>query len=194
MRFVHPMPNKSQADLVLGTIGPRRQDADFYAAEVGDTILGQLGLGGRIGLSVRDNAGMAYYARTNLSGNLGPSPWSAYAGVNPAGVDKAIELILAEIRRFREELVADQELVDAKAYLTGTLPLQLETNEGVASMLLEMQLYQLGDDFIARYPELINAVTKQEIRAAAQKYLSDEHYALAIAGPYPQSKPTEAKN
>lgn len=184
VRYVHPMLNKSQADLVLGNIGPRRQAEDFYAAEVGDTILGQLGLGGRIGLSVRDTAGMAYYARTSLSGNLGPSPWTVYAGVNPAGVDQAIELIRAEIRRFREELVADTELADAKAYLTGTLPLQMETNEGVASILLEIQLYRLGDDFIARYPGIINAVTKGEIQAAARKYLGDEIYALAIAGPY----------
>lgn len=183
-RYVHPMPAKSQADLVLGNIGPRRQAEDFYAAEVGDTILGQLGLGGRIGLSVRDTAGMAYYARTSLSGNLGPSPWTVYAGVNPAGVDQAIGLIRAEIRRFREELVADTELADAQAYLTGTLPLQMETNEGVASILLEIQLYRLGDDFIARYPGIVNAVTREEIRAAARKYLSDEVYALAIAGPY----------
>lgn len=184
VRYVHAMPTKSQADLILGTIGPRRGDSDFYAAEVGDTILGQLGLGGRIGLSVRDTAGMAYYARTSLSGNLGPSPWTAYAGVNPTGVDKAVDLILAEIRRFREELVNDQELADAQAYLTGIMPLQLETNEGVASLLLEMHLYQLGDDFIVRYPELIHAVTKEDIRAAAQKYLSHEAYALSIAGPY----------
>jgi zinc protease len=181
------MPNKSQADVVLGNIGPRRQAEDFYAAEVGDTILGQLGLGGRIGLNVRDKEGMAYYARTSLSGNLGPSPWTIYAGVNPANIDKAIDLMLAEVRRFRTELVSQQELADAKAYLTGILPLQLESNEGVASLLLESHLYQLGDDFIARYPHLINAVLPEEIQATAQKYLSDEIYALAIAGPYPGS-------
>lgn len=184
VRYVHAMPNKSQADLVLGTVGPRRLDADFYAAEVGDTILGQLGLGGRIGLNVRDKEGMAYYARTSLSGNLGPSPWTIYAGVNPANVDRAIDLIVAEVRRFRTEPVNEQELADAKAYLTGTLPLQLESNEGVASLLLESHLYNLGDDFIARYPDLINAVTAEEITAAAYKYLNDEVYALAIAGPY----------
>jgi zinc protease len=188
VRYVHTMPNKSQADLVLGTVGPRRQDDDFYAAEVGDTILGQLGLGGRIGLNVRDKEGMAYYARTSLSGNLGPSPWTVYAGVNPANIDKAIDLMLAEVRRFRTELVSGQELADAKAYLTGTLPLQLESNEGVASLLLEAHLYQLGDDFIARYPDLINAVTPEQIQTTAQKYLSDEVYALAIAGPYAESK------
>lgn len=187
VRYVYPMPNKSQADVILGTIGPHRKADDFYAAEVGDTILGQLGLGGRIGLNVRDKEGMAYYARSGLSGSLGPSPWTVYAGVNPANLDKAIDLMLAEVRRFRTEPVTAQELADAKAYLTGTLPLQMESNEGVASLLLETHLYQLGDDFIARYPDLINAVTKEEIQATAHKYLNDEFYALAIAGPYTES-------
>jgi predicted Zn-dependent peptidase len=60
----------------------------------------------------------------------------------------------------------------------------METNEGVAGILLDIHLYQLGDDFIARYPDIINAVTKEAVQAAAQKYLSDEVYALSIAGPY----------
>ena len=151
---------------------------------MGDTILGQLGLGGRIGQSVRDNKGMAYYARTNLSGGLGPAPWYIYAGVNPDNVDEAVELMLAEVHRFREEPVTDQELADTKSYLTGILPLQMESNEGVANILLQIHLFQLGDDFITRYPDLIKAVTKADIQTTAQKYLSDEVYALSIAGPY----------
>jgi len=183
-QHIHPMPAKSQADLVLGSIGPTRTDDDFYAAYVGDTVLGQLGLGGRIGRIVRDEAGMAYYARTALSGGLGPGPWYIYAGINPGNVDEAIELIRAELRRFRQEPVSAQELADAKAYLTGILPLQMESNEGVASTLLQMQLFDLGDDFIERYPDMINAITQADIQAVAQKYLSDEVYALSIAGPY----------
>ena len=184
VRHTHPMPDKSQVDLVLGYIGPSRMADDYYAAYVGDTILGQLGLGGRVGQSVRDKEGMAYYARTNLSGGLGPAPWYLYAGINPSNVDKAIELMLAEVRRFHEEPVTDQELADAKSYLTGILPLQMETNEGVASILLQMHLFQLGDDFITRYPDIIEAITKPDIQAVAQKYLSDDVYALSIAGPY----------
>ena len=184
VRHIHPMPNKSQVDVVLGCIGPSRTADDYYAAYVGDTILGQLGLGGRIGRNVRDTEGMAYYARTSLAGGLGSAPWYLYAGVNPGNVDKAIELMLAEVRRFRDEFVTDQELADAKSYLTGILPLQMETNEGVASILLQMHLFQLGDDFITRYPDLINAITKADVQTAAQNYLSDEVYALSIAGPY----------
>jgi zinc protease len=186
VRAFHTMENKSQTDVVLGTIGPSRLADDFYAAYIGDTILGRLGLGGRIGMSVRDNEGMAYYARSSLYGGLGPGPWIIYAGVNPTAVDKAIEVMLTEIRQFCEEFVTDQELADAKAYLTGILPLQMETNEGVAATLVELELYQLGDDFIARYPDIIHAVTKEDIQAAALNHLNDEIYALSIAGPYHQ--------
>ena len=78
----------------------------------------------------------------------------------------------------------DQELEDGKDYLTGSLPLRLETNEGIAGTLLDMELHQLGDDYIIRYPDLMRAVTKEQIQAAAQKYLDPEHYALVIVGPY----------
>lgn len=184
VRHIHTMPTKAQADLVLGYIGPTRASDDFYAAYVADTILGNLGLGGRIGKNVRDEAGLAYYARTDLSAGLGPTPWSIYAGVNPDNVDQAIDLILAEVRRAREQPVLDQELADAKSYITGVLPLQLETNEGIASTLLEIQTFQLGVDYVARFPDLINAISKEMVQAVLQKYLNDQIYALAVAGPY----------
>jgi zinc protease len=187
VRYLHNMPTKSQADLVLGWIGPERKADDFYAAYVGNTILGQLGLGGRIGENVREKEGLAYYATSSLQGGAGPGPWYAYAGVNPIAVDKAVDLILAEIKRFCEEPVSDEELADAKAYLTGVLPLQMETNEGVASILVDTHLYELGDDFIARYPDIINGISKDAVQAAAQKYLNDEVYALSIAGPYEEN-------
>lgn len=182
-RYIKFVANKSQADLVLGDIGPKRTDADFYAAYVGDTILGHLGLGGRIGQVVRDQEGLAYYARTSLMGGIGAEPWYIYAGVNPDNIDKAVDLILSEIRHFRDEAVTDQELADAKAYLTGSLPLRMETNEGVANILLQMHLYQLGNDFVAQYPAIINAITKADVQTVVRKYLSDEVYALSIAGP-----------
>lgn len=184
VRYTHPMENKSQVDLVLGNIGPTRLAGDYYAAEVADIILGQLGLGGRIAQTVRDHHGLAYYARSSLGGNMGPSPWLIYAGVNPEAVDKAVSIILAELDHLCQDMVTDRELADAKAYLIGVLPLQMEANEGIASILLEIHLYQLGDDFISRYADVINAVSKEEVRAAARKYLDPAAYALAIAGPY----------
>lgn len=183
-RYVRTMTNKTQADIVLGTVGPSRFAEEYYAARLGDLILGHLGLMGRLGDNVRDQQGLAYYAYSGLEAGLGRGPWSVRAGVNPANVDQAVKSILAEIARLRDEPVSDQELEDGQDYLTGSLPLRLETNEGIAGTLLDMDLYQLGDDYIIRYPDLMRAVTKEQIQTAARRYLDPEHYALAIVGPY----------
>jgi zinc protease len=183
-RYVRTMTNKTQADLILGTVGPQRAAEEYYSARLGDTILGHLGLMGRLGETVRDQQGLAYYAYSGLEAGLGRGPWSVRAGVNPVNVDQAVGSILAEITRLRDEPVTDQELEDGQDYLTGSLPLRLETNEGIASTLLDMDLHQLGDDYIIRFPDLMRAVTKDQIQAAAQKYLDPEHYALVIVGPY----------
>ncbi len=183
-RFVRTMTNKTQVDVVLGMIGPTRKAPELYAARVADTILGHLGLMGRLGESVRDRQGLAYYAYSTLEAGLGPGPWSVAAGVAPENVDGAVASVKAEIARLRDNPVSDEELEDAQDYLTGTLPLRLESNEGVAGTLLDMELYELGDDYIMRYPSIIRAVTKKDIQAAARKYLDPERYALAIVGPY----------
>lgn len=187
--FVHTMADKSQADVIVGFVGPARLASDYYAATLGNVILGQLGLGGRLGENVREEQGLAYYAHSRLDGGLGNGPWLARAGVNPADVEQAIDTIVAELRRFCSEPVSQAELDDAKAYITGTLPLRLETNEGVAGTLHQMELYELGDDYIMRYSDLMNAVSREEILAAAQRYLHPEHYALVVAGPYAAGEP-----
>jgi zinc protease len=186
-RHVRTMTNKTQADIVLGTVGPARAAQEYYAARLGDLILGHLGLMGRLGESVRDQRGLAYYAYSGLEAGLGRGPWSVRAGVSPANVEQAIDSILAEIIRLRDEPVTDQELEDGQDYLTGSLPLRLETNEGIAGTLLDMDLHQLGDDYIIRYPDIVRAITKEQIQVAAQKYLDPEQYALVIVGPYEDS-------
>ena len=77
------IPGKSQADLVIGAAGPNRKAEDYLAASLGNNILGQFGLMGRIGEVVREKAGLAYYADSNLGGGVGPGPWSISAGHRP---------------------------------------------------------------------------------------------------------------
>jgi zinc protease len=89
----------------------------------------------------------------------------------------------AQIRRIRDKTVGAKELADNKAFITGSLPLRLETNDGVAGVILDMELYGLGLDYLERYSDMINAITPRRIQAAAQKYLDPDRYALAVAGP-----------
>jgi zinc protease len=177
------MPNKSQADLVLGFLGPSRFSEDYYASAVSDVILGQLGLMGRLGEVVRDKMGLAYYVFSSIDAGLKPGPWFVRAGINPANVSKAIEAINKELERLCDNLVEEEELADTKSYLTGILPLQMEDNEGIAGIITQMELYNLGFDFIERYSSIINAITRQEIQAAAQHYLLLDRPTMAIAGP-----------
>lgn len=177
------LPEKSQADLLIGAAGPERTSPDFLAASIGNHILGQFGMMGRIGKSVREKAGLAYYAASGLSGGPGPGPWSISAGVDPQNVEKAIELILQEVARFTTEPVSDEELTDVQANFIGRLPLSLESNSGVAAALIRLERYQLGMDYYQRYPALVRAVNAEQILEAAQKYLDVNRLAIAIAGP-----------
>jgi zinc protease len=177
------LPGKSQSDIVLGVPGPARKHPQFIAARVANNILGAFGLGGRIGHYVREKGGMAYYAAAALDGGLGPGPWRAYAGVNPKNVDRAIELMLREIRKFTTRKVTVEELDDNKAQFIGRLPLSLETNEGVAGLISSLEIYDLGLDYLQRYPGLVQALTRDDILEVARMFLSAENYALAVAGP-----------
>lgn len=174
---------KTQSDIVIGWAGPSRFAPDFQAANLANNILGVFGMMGRLGKSVREDQGLAYYAYSTVRGGHGPSPWTASAGVNPKNVRRAIESILREVERLTSELVSEEELADNKANFTGRLPLTLETNEGVAAAILNMETYQLGLDYLLRYVETINAITREDVLKAAQRYLSTEAYALSVAGP-----------
>ncbi len=185
-RRVVPLDGKTQADVVLGFPALCRADPDFYALSLGDLIFGRLGLYGRLGASVRDEQGLAYYVFSSIEAGLGAGPWSVRAGVNPKNLERAIEGILAEIRRLRSAQVTQDELDEARDFLTGSLALRLETNDGVAAILSDIELFDLGLDYLQRYPQIIRSITAEQILAVVQKYAQVENYALAIAGPVEQ--------
>jgi len=174
---------KTQSDVVLGWVGPSRLAADFQAANLANSILGVFGMMGRLGKTVREDQGLAYYAGSRLTGGHGPGPWQASAGVNPTNVQLATDSILREVERITREPVSEDDLNDNKANFTGRLPLTLESNEGVAGSIMNMETYHLGLDYLRTYADLINAITADEVLAAAQKYLNPNAYVLAVAGP-----------
>lgn len=179
----HPIPGKSQSDLIIGTAGPARNAPDYMAANLGNNILGHFGLMGRIGDVVREQAGLAYYAYSNLGGGSGPGPWAVAAGVNPSNEEKATDLIFKELARFADELVTEEELSDSQSNFIGSMPLSLETNGGVAEALLNVERHELGLDYYRRFPGEIKAITRERIHEAAARYLPNEKMAVSIAGP-----------
>jgi zinc protease len=179
------MAQKTQSDVMLGLPGPRRSAKDYLEASVANTILGVFGMMGRLGKTVREEQGLAYYAFSRLSGGVGPSPWYVSTGVAPDKVEQAIESILHEIDRMRNEPLPADELADSQAYRTGSLPVGLETNSGLAGIITDMVYHDLGLDYLQLLPDKIQAMTPETVQAAAAKYLSTEALAIAVAGPDP---------
>jgi zinc protease len=177
------IPGKSQGDVVLGCGAPLRRSPDFMPATLGNNILGVFGMMGRIGDVVREQSGLAYYAYTSLNCGIGPGSWEVAAGVNPANIEKAIDLCKQEIRRFISEPVTAGELSDTQENFIGRLPLSLESNAGVASSLLSIERYQLGLDYFQRYEGLVRSVTIEDILRVAGTYFNPDCMAVAVARP-----------
>lgn len=179
----HRIPGKSQSDMVIGTNGPRRRDPEYMSASLGNNILGQFGMMGRIGDVVREKSGLAYYAYSSLSAGTGPGSWEVSAGVNPQNVKRALGLIQDELNRFVQEGVTEEELADSKANFVGRLPLSLESNGGVASALLNMERHQLGLNYYRDYAAFVNSVSRQDVLNTARKFIDVNRLAIATAGP-----------
>ena len=177
------IPGKTQADIVMGSLAPDRLSPDYFALRLGNNILGEFGMMGRIGHRVREEAGLAYYAYSSLSVSKGPGAWEMIAGVNPSNLDQTIALMTRVIKDFTEAPVAEEELSDTKSFFLGRMPLLLESNSGVAISLMNMEHFNLGMNYFLEYPQKIQAITAQDILQSTRKYLDPNRLATAIAGP-----------
>jgi zinc protease len=183
VRQHHPVPGKSQSDLMIGMIGPGRNDPEYFPASLGNSILGQFGMMGRIGDVVREKSGLAYYASSSLNSGMGPGSWEVSAGVNPANLDRAIDLIEKELRRFVKNGVTKEELAENQENYIGRLPLSLESNSGVAGALLNIERFGLGLDYYQRYEAMVRGVTRADVLETARKYIDPERLVISTAGP-----------
>lgn len=181
---VIPMMNKAQADIGYGFTTIVRSDPRYYAFTLMNNALGQYGIGGRLGDSIRERQGMAYYVFSSFDANVVEGPLIVRAGVNPANVDRAIASIDEEMRRMAAEGITPEELADCKQYLIGSIPRLLETNGAIATFLHTAEFFGLGLDHDLRLPALLDAVTLEDVNAAARPTLDVRRASIVIAGPY----------
>ena len=183
-RLVIPMMNKAQADIAYGFTTITRRDPAYYAFWLMNVAFGQYAIGGRLGDSIRERQGMAYYVSSSLDANVGPGPLSIRAGVSPANVDRAVASIDDEVVRLVREGLTSQELDESRGYLIGSIPRSLETNAAIANFLHTEEFFGLGVDYDACLPGLLSAVTMDDVNAAARRALDPDRATVVIAGPY----------
>jgi zinc protease len=178
------MMNKAQTDIAYAFVGLRRSDPDYYAGWVMNNALGQYALGGRLGDSIRERQGMAYYVYSTLDASLAEGPLMIRAGVSAANVDRTIASIDRELSIIRDDGLTMKELNESKSYLVGSIPRQLETNAGIAGFLLSAEFHGLGVDHDDQLPALIGAVSLDEANGVARRLLDPSRAVIVIAGPY----------
>ena len=178
-----PMPHKSQADIVVGAPAVPRRHAEYYPLLLANLLFGRIGLFGRLGTNLRDELGIAYYAYSSLDARTAGGMWSINVGVNPSNLARAVEGVRHEMDRLRTEPFPAGEIENGKTNQVGSLVVSLERNAEVASELHRMEYYGLGMDFLERYGEIIQALTDEEVRAAAIKYFRPAESSMVIAGP-----------
>ncbi len=177
------MPGKAQSDIAYGFTTIRRSDPRYYPLTVLNNVLGQYALGGRLGDSIRERQGMAYYVFSSFDANVAEGPLVIRAGVSPSNVDRTIQSIDEEVDRIAKGGVTVEELADSKRYLIGSMPRMLETNGGIASFLHDADYFGLGLDFDRRLPSLFDAVTLDEVNAVAKTFLVTDRASIWVAGP-----------
>ena len=176
------IPGKAQADIAYGFLGPGRLDPGYYAFWVMNTVLGQYGMGGRLGENIRERQGMAYYAYSAYDAARVPGPLLVRAGVDPANVEKTVAAIDQEIAAIASGGVTREERDNAVRFLIGSIPRLLETNPGIAQFLVTVEQFGLGEDFDKRLPGLLASVSTEDASAAASG-LDPRRAVFAIAGP-----------
>lgn len=181
---VVPMMNRSQTDVAYGLIGIGRSDPGYYAAWVMNNALGQYALGGRLGDSIRERQGMAYYVYSSLDASVAAGPLLIRAGVSPANVERTIASIDAELTSLRDQGLSAKELDESQQYLIGSIPRQLETNADIAGFLLTSEMFDLGMDFDAQLPALIAGVTLDHANGSVQRLLDPARATIVVAGPW----------
>ncbi|HLC21727.1 MAG TPA: pitrilysin family protein [Candidatus Methylomirabilis sp.] len=170
----------TQANIILGHQGIRRDNPDFYAISVMNYILGGGGFSSRLVERIREEKGWAYDVHSYFYPGLERGTFQVGLQTKNEMAGPAVAEVLREIRRIREQGVTDQELADAKGYLTGSFPLRLDTNSKLAGLISTVEYYRLGLDYADRYPALIGAITKEDVLRVAGAYLRPDGYVLVV--------------
>lgn len=176
-----PIPDKEQVDIVVVAPGVSRADPCFEAAGVANFVFGGSFVS-RLNQRLRDSAGLTYGTQSQIVSGRDSGCWFASAGVHPDHLERATEMIRAEMRRMADAGLEAAELEMAQQHLTGSFPIRLESNRAIAWVLLESLRFGRGLDYIDRYPARIRALTLEEVNAAARRLLGDPDPIVVAAG------------
>lgn len=180
-----------QPAAVMGVPGPLRNDPNFIPTFVANYILGGGGFSSRLMDEVRDKRGLTYGISTSVLDYRAAGVLIGRVASDKTRIAQAVDVTKEVMARFVKQGATAKELADAKTYLTGSFPLNFDSNAKIASTLNGFQRAGLGADYVVRRDALIAAVTLAQVNAVARKYFDPAKLTVVMAGT-PQKPPPGA--
>lgn len=182
--YLHDRPGSPQSVIMAGTLGPRRDTPDYHAIQIMNTVLGGA-FSSRLNLNLREAHGYTYGARSGFGFRQVPevSTFTAGAAVHTAKTDSALIELMREVREVRDSRpITDEEFAFAKAGATKELPLQFETVSQRAGAVAELVQDKLPLDYYETLSAKLRAVTLDQTRATAKRYVTPDQLAIVVVG------------
>lgn len=174
--------NIPQSVVMFGEQGLTRNDPDWYTAYVMNYVLGGGGFSSRLMKEVRVKRGLAYGVYSYLVPRDHSALLMGTVATRNERVAESVDLIRQEWRRMAENGVTAAELSEAKTYLNGSFPLQLDSTDSIAQLVDVIQTQSLGIDYLDRRASLINSVTAEDIKRVARRLLDADHLSFVVLG------------
>lgn len=174
-------PSAVQSSIIVGHVGIPRGHDDYIAVYLLNMLFGGY-FGSRLNLNLREDKGFTYGAHSRFDARVQAGPFSAGAEVRNEVTDRAVEEILHEMERLRREPVGEEELARVKSYVVGSFPLQIETPNQVAQRMVTIEIHGLGKSYYNRFNSSIMALTPEDIRRTAERWLHPSHAVIVAAG------------
>jgi zinc protease len=174
-------PDAVQTEVRVGHIGVPRNSPDYMALNLAIRILGGEGAN-RLHQVLRTERGLTYGAEADMDTLKESGDFEAQTNTRSAATAEVLRLIVNEFWRLQRERVSSRELEDAKAYMTGSFPLTIETPDAIALQVLNVVFYDLPVEQLQNFRERVNAVTPDDIQRVAQRYLKPDRLSVVLVG------------
>jgi zinc protease len=185
-------PDATQAQIRMGNIGIDIRNPEYFPVMVANTIFGE-GFTSRLVEELRVKRSLTYNAGSGFATGLAGGSFSIGTFTKNATLGEAIDVILAEVQKFRQIGATADELKKAKNYMAGEFARSLQSPGALASRLTDIELYGFPQDYLTRYIERLRAVTADDVRRAAQRYFAYDDLVMVLLAPAEEVRPTADK-
>jgi len=180
-------PDAAQSQIRIGWVGVPRSTPDYFPIQVLNTILGG-SFSSRLNMNLREKHGYAYGAGSSFDMRASAGPFVSSAGVQTDKTAEALKEFFVELDAIQKTVPAD-ELTRAKNYVSLRFPEAFETTGDISRRLEDMLVYDLPDDYFAKYVGNIQAVTAADVQRVAQKYIQPSRFAVVVVGDLKKIEP-----